>query len=79
LVRQGSEPEDFDGTLVFLEAVVAITELEKLALERLADAWNAFVASLPSELSDADKDDLNDFRFHIHSCQRLVALASDEP
>ena len=43
------------------------TEKEKEVLNLTATMWNQFI-----ELENNQPDDINDFRYHIHSLQRLV-------
>ena len=45
-----------------------MTEQEKGILKALADVWNLFM-----DLPEEHPDDRNDFRYHIHRLQDMVA------
>jgi len=45
-----------------------ITEKEKVVIEKLVDAWNAYM-DLMDEQSD---DNMHDFRYHIHRLQDMI-------
>lgn len=44
-----------------------MTEQEQKVIGKLVEAWNEFVKLPPTH-----PDDMNDFRFHLHSLERIV-------
>ncbi|MDK2757539.1 MAG: hypothetical protein KYX66_12465 [Blastomonas fulva] len=50
---------------------MAMTEAEKVVLQSLVDAWNAYI-HLPQEHGD----DLDEFRAIIHTAQNHIAARS---
>lgn len=44
-----------------------IMDKEKEVLDKTLETWNAYL-----ELDEDNKDETNDFRFHIHAIQRII-------
>ncbi len=44
-----------------------MTQQEQKVIDKLVEAWNEFI-----KLAPAHPDDMNDFRYHLHSLQRVI-------
>lgn len=49
-------------------AISGLTPAEERIMDHLVDAWNEFTGFI-----DVPRDDLDDFRFALHTMQRILA------